>query len=63
MHTSDPVSLLLSVPWFGWVAILGIVFGSLTGMLKMRYEHIERMEMIRQGLNPDQVKPPAPPEV
>jgi hypothetical protein len=60
---SDPTSLLASIPWFGWIAILGIICGSLTGMLKMKFEHAERMEMIRQGINPDGEKPPPTPEL
>jgi hypothetical protein len=60
---SEALAVVHAIPWFGWVAIAGIVFGSLSGMLKMKYEHAERMEMIRQGLIPDGGKPPVPPEV
>lgn len=40
-------------PWFAWVAIVAIVSGSISGMLKMWLTHRERIEMIRQGMNPD----------
>jgi hypothetical protein len=59
----DVVSLLTSIPWFGWVAIAGICFGSLSAICKMKYEHAERMEMIRQGIHPDGTKPPKEREV
>jgi len=53
------------MPWYGWVAIIAIVTGCLTSILKRHYEHAERMEMIRQGINPnfDGKKPMVPPEV
>jgi hypothetical protein len=60
---SELLAVLHAIPWFGWVAIAGVVLGTLSGMLKIRYEHVERMEMIRQGLLPDGGKPPATPEV
>ena len=56
---------LSGMPWFGWVAIVAIVSGCITGIVKMRYQHAERMEMIRHGINPDfdGGKPIVPPEV
>jgi hypothetical protein len=61
--TSDLVQMVASIPWFGWVAIVAIVCGCLTGVVKMKFEHAERMEMIRHGINPDTSKPPEEREV
>jgi hypothetical protein len=53
------------MPWYGWVAIVAIVSGCITSMVNRHYQHAERMEMLRHGINPDQGggKPPVPPEV
>jgi hypothetical protein len=53
MSHTQTLSILTTMPWFGWVAIAAIVSGCLSGILKMRYQHLERIEMIRQGMNPD----------
>ena len=54
---SDVVNLLSGIPWFAWIAIVAIVSSSIGGIAKMRYKHLERIEMIRQGMNPDDIKP------
>jgi hypothetical protein len=56
---------LCGMPWFGWIALVAIVSGSIAGVMKTRYQHLERMEMIRHGVNPDAEgrKPIVPPEV
>ena len=48
-----------------WVAIVAIISGCINGIVKMRYQHAERMEMIRHGINPDfdGGKSTVPPEV
>jgi hypothetical protein len=50
---SDTFRLLTSIPWFAWIAIVAIISGCVSGVVKMRYQHLERLEMIRQGMNPD----------
>jgi hypothetical protein len=44
---------LSGMPWFGWIAIVAIVSGTLSSALQARIRHAERMEMIRMGMNPD----------
>ena len=54
---SESVHLFQSLPWFAWIAIVAIISGCLTDVMKRRYRHMERIEMIRQGMNPDSNKP------
>ena len=52
-----------SIPWFGWVAIVAIICGCITGIVKMIFKHQEDMERIRQGDNSsysESAKPPKP---
>lgn len=44
-------------PWYAWVPIVAIVCGSISGIIKMKHQHAERMEMIRLGMHPDGGKP------
>lgn len=60
---SQSVQILTVLPWWAWIAIVGIICGSVSGFFQMRYRHLERIEMIRQGMNPDGGKPGMPPEV
>jgi len=61
--SSDVTQMVVSIPWWAWIAIVAIVCGSVSGIVKMRYQHLERIEMIRQGMNPDSGKSGSPPEV
>ena len=61
--TSGVFPWLASIPWFAWIPIAAILCGSVSGIFKMRYDHAERMEMLRQGINPDGGKPAGPPDV
>jgi hypothetical protein len=55
---------VLSVfPWWAWIPIVAIVCGCISGVVKMRYNHLERIEMIRHGMSPAGGKPAGPPEV
>ncbi|RUL85956.1 hypothetical protein [Tautonia sociabilis] len=45
--------LLSSIPWFAWIAIVVILSGSISGAFCSWLKHRERIEMIRQGMNPD----------
>ena len=45
-------SILNSIPWYGWVAIVAILSGSLTAIVRASYQHQQRMAMIRQGMDP-----------
>ena len=48
-------SILASIPWFAWIAIVGMVSGTVTATMKMSMCHKERMAMIQQGIHPDSV--------
>lgn len=48
-------SIIGSIPWFGWIAIIAIVSSAISQCLRWHYQHVERMEMIRQGMNPDAI--------
>jgi len=54
---SETFHFLNGIPWFAWIAIVAIISGSLADVMKRRYRHLERLEMIRQGMNPDSDKP------
>lgn len=54
---SEVVHLFSAIPWFAWIAIVAIISSGIAGVVKMRYQHLERIEMIRQGMNPDAGKP------
>jgi hypothetical protein len=57
------VQWLATIPWYAWIPIAAIICGAITGIFKMRYNHIERVAMIRQGMSPDAGKPGVPREV
>lgn len=56
------VSILTALPWFAWIAIVAIVGSTVSAVTKMIVTHHERMEMIRQGMNPDAVAATKPRE-
>ena len=45
-------SLLQWIPWYGWVAIVAIVCGCLSGIVKSIHRHEQRMAMIKKGMDP-----------
>ena len=49
----------LEMPWFGWVAIVAILGGSLNGLFATVAKHRERMAMLQIGLHPDAPAPKA----
>lgn len=51
------MAALSLIPWYAWVAIVGIVSGSVSGIVKMLIDHRERMAMIDRGMNPDDPRP------
>ncbi|GAC1464630.1 MAG: hypothetical protein NVSMB9_03480 [Isosphaeraceae bacterium] len=54
---SNSVSGFLSgMPWFAWVAIVAIISSGLGALAKLRYRHLERIGMVRQGIHPDGAK-------
>ena len=48
--------LLLSLPWYAWIAIVAIIGGTVSTVVKARYRHVQRMELIRQGMDPSMIK-------
>lgn len=45
--------ILSSMPWFGWIAIVAMVVGGVNTLVAGWIRHVERMALIRQGINPD----------
>ena len=53
MTPTDFAQFLMGIPWFGWVAIVAILCGSVNRLVAQCQRHFERMAMIRQGMHPD----------
>ena len=51
--SQNPIFWLDGIPWFGWIAIVAIVCGFISGLAKIGCRHRERIEMIRHGMYPD----------
>jgi hypothetical protein len=49
-----------SLPWFAWIAIIGIVCGCVSSTSYAWFKHRERMALIAQGINPDSDEPLVP---
>ncbi len=45
--------ILLSIPWFAWIAIAAILAKTVRSAIRMTHEHEERMESLRQGIGID----------
>ncbi len=46
-------SVLVSIPWFAWIAIVAIISETVRKTICMSHRHRERMAMIQMGMNPD----------
>jgi hypothetical protein len=64
------ITIIERIPWFGWVAIVAIICGTITQIVKLAIHHRERMEMFRMGMHldspapsPSDEKPPVQEEV
>lgn len=44
--------VLTAIPWYAWVAIVAIIGGTVSGIVKVVLRHQERMERIRRGMDP-----------
>ena len=55
--SSDVFGFLSGIPWIAWILMVALACSSFSGIMKMRYKHLERIEMIRQGMNPNDIKP------
>lgn len=45
--------ILVGIPWFAWIAIVAMLFGMVKAVIQMNHSHEERMERIKQGMDPD----------
>jgi len=45
-------NFLNHIPWYAWITIVGIIVGGIRAVVSMSHKHQERMEMIRQGMDP-----------
>ncbi|QDV91712.1 hypothetical protein RAS2_28160 [Phycisphaerae bacterium RAS2] len=44
--------ILSAMPWYAWIAVIVLVGGIIRQVVSMSHKHRERMEMIRQGMDP-----------
>jgi hypothetical protein len=54
----EHVSILQLIPWYGWIAIVAIICGTVTKAMAMSHRHRERMAMIQVGMHPDEPADP-----
>ncbi len=47
--------ILRSIPWFAWIAIIAILSSAAVSVFKGIHRHEERMEMIKQGMDPSKI--------
>ena len=59
----DIFEFMSQIDWFWLMVIVAIICGCVSGTVRMRHQHLERMELIRQGMNPDGGKPLTPREI
>ncbi|MBK8267613.1 MAG: hypothetical protein IPK83_04635 [Planctomycetes bacterium] len=45
-------NILAAFPWWAWIAVIAILGGLIRQVISMNHKHRERMEMIRQGMDP-----------
>ncbi len=60
MSSGGIMDFLIGIPWFAWIPIIAIICGAITKVVSMSHEHSERLEMIRQGMDPDKLKSRSP---
>lgn len=46
------LAFLNSLPWYAWVTIVAILAGAFQKIVRSIHQHEERMEMIKQGIDP-----------
>ena len=51
--------LVNSMPWFGWIAIVAIISGTVRQVICLSHRHQERLAMIQMGMNPDAPSDPS----
>lgn len=44
--------ILNAMPWYAWIAVIVLAGGIVRQIVSMSHKHRERMEMIRQGMDP-----------
>ncbi len=44
--------ILIGIPWFAWIAIVAILASAAKSAMRMTHEHAERMESLKQGIQP-----------
>ncbi len=50
------LEFIRSIPWFAWIPILAIVGGTLHPVTGDDQRHIERMAMIKAGMDPTAIR-------
>ncbi len=52
MGLASVEGVLNAFPWWAWIAIVAVVGETVRQVVKMNHKHRERIEMIRQGMDP-----------
>jgi hypothetical protein len=50
---NSAITIVDAIPWYAWIAVVAIISGTISGIVKMLVTHKERMTMIQHGMNPD----------
>ena len=48
------MNIINAIPWYAWIAIVGIIVTGVVKVVAMGHDHAERMEMIRSGMKPEE---------
>ena len=46
------LDFIYAIPWYAWIAIIGIICSTIVSTNRLRFRHAERMAMIDKGLDP-----------
>jgi hypothetical protein len=53
MAAADSVwTVMARIPWWAWIPIIAIIGGTVRSIFSINHKHKERMEMIRNGMDP-----------
>lgn len=44
--------ILGTFPWWAWIPIISVIGWTVQSIVRMQHRHRERIEMIRQGMDP-----------
>ena len=45
--------VVAAMPWYGWIALVAVLGGTVISLVTASQRHQERMEKIKKGIDPD----------